>query len=174
MNRARRSVGFLPVATVDARMLILGSLPGPMSLQKQQYYAQPRNAFWLIMGELFGASPDLAYGKRLATLKASRIALWDVCHSAERAGALDADIRHESVVANDFVAFFRKHPRIQCIFFNGQTAAALYRKLVLTELPESLQQIPREVLPSTSPAHAAMRVAQKLERWSVLRRDADD
>jgi len=168
------SVGFAPVARPDARVLILGSLPGPMSLEQQQYYAQPRNAFWPILGELFGASPDLAYRKRLAKLKASRVALWDVCHSAERPGALDADIRQESIVANDFATFFRRHRKIEGIFFNGQTAAALYRKLVLAELPELLRQLPSAVLPSTSPAHAAMRFAQKLERWSVVRRSAGE
>jgi len=145
-----------------------------MSLQKQQYYAQPRNAFWPIMGALCGASPDLAYARRLARLKASHVALWDVCRSAERPGALDGDIRHASVVTNDFAAFFRRHRKIEGIFFNGQTAAALYRKLVLAALPETLQQLPSEVLPSTSPAHAAMRLAQKLERWSVVRRSAGE
>jgi hypoxanthine-DNA glycosylase len=124
------------------------------------------------MGELFGATPDLEYPRRLAQLKASRVALWDVCQSAVRPGALDADIRRESIVPNDFAAFFRTHREIRAVYFNGQTAAALYRKLVLLELPDALQQLPTEVLPSTSPAHAAMHFARKLERWSVVRRAA--
>jgi TDG/mug DNA glycosylase family protein len=166
------STGFAPVATAEARILILGSLPGPVSLQQRQYYAQPRNAFWPIMGELYGATPDLEYPRRLAQLKASRVALWDVCKSAVRRGALDADIRRESIVANDFAGFFRRHRKIQAVYFNGQTAAALYRRMVLAKLPDALQQLPTEVLPSTSPAHAAMRFLQKLERWRIVQQRA--
>ena len=72
-------------------------MPGPESLQQQQYYAQPRNAFWRIMGELVGARPELSYSRRLELLIEQRIALWDVCAAAERVGALDAAIRRASV-----------------------------------------------------------------------------
>jgi len=63
------SRGFPPVATRDARVLILGTLPGPESLRQQQYYALPRNAFWRIMGDLFGAGPGESYPRRLKILK---------------------------------------------------------------------------------------------------------
>jgi hypoxanthine-DNA glycosylase len=154
-------------------VLVLGTLPGPMSLAMNQYYAQPRNAFWPIMGALFGASPGLAYRERLRLLKASRIALWDVCHSAYREGALDASIETQSIVPNDFALFFRSHRRIQLICFNGQTAGSLYRRLVLPDLMAQVQQIPRVTLPSTSPAHAAMRFEQKLEQWEIVRRESE-
>ena len=55
------SESFSPIAVEGARVLILGSLPGTRSLAEQQYYAQPQNAFWRIMGELFGAGPELRY-----------------------------------------------------------------------------------------------------------------
>ena len=90
-----RAEGFPPVSRRDARVLVLGTLPGPESLRQQQYYAQPRNAFWRIFGELVEAGPDLSYALRLEVLIQHRIALWDVCAAAERVGALDAAMSFE-------------------------------------------------------------------------------
>ena len=160
---------FPPVADSSARVLVLGSLPGPMSLRERQYYAQPRNAFWRIMGVLFGTAPERPYEARLASLRSHHVALWDVCASAHRSGALDAAIQPASVVPNDFVAFFAEHSRVRLIFFNGKVAAELYRRKVLPGLPEKLQALRWQTLPSTSPAHAAMTFEQKLERWMVVR-----
>jgi hypoxanthine-DNA glycosylase len=148
-------------------MLILGSLPGKRSLELVEYYAQPRNAFWKIMGALIGASPDLPYRTRLRKLTASRIALWDVCAAARRDGSLDASIEASSIIPNRFTAFLAAHPAIGLICFNGATAAALYRRLVLPTLPAALREIRTKSLPSTSPAHAAMPYAEKLALWSA-------
>lgn len=163
-----QACGFPSVAGSDARVLALGTLPGPESLRQQQYYAQSRNAFWRIMGKLVGAGPELPYTRRLEVLVEHRIALWDVCAAAERKGALDAAIRRASVVPNDFVVFFRDHPSIELVCFNGQTAADLYRRLVVPQLPMEFAAIEQRVLPSTSPAHAALSFERKLERWRVV------
>lgn len=165
------SRGFPPVANAESRVLVLGTLPGPRSLQMRQYYAQPRNAFWPIMGELFGAYHELAYSKRLAVLRRHHVALWDVCHAAYRPGALDAAIDMSSIVPNDLGDFLESHRRIRLICFNGRTAEKLYRRLVLPGLPESRQSIPGRTLPSTSPAYAAMRFEQKLEQWEIVLRE---
>ena len=161
--------GFPPVADSRARVLVLGSLPGPVSLRERQYYAQPRNAFWRIMGVLFGAAPERPYETRLESLRWHRVALWDVCASAHRPGALDAAIRRASVVTNDFGQFFAAHSELRLICFNGKAAAELYRRQVLPGLPEELQALQYETLPSTSPALAALTFEQKLERWMVVR-----
>ncbi len=168
------SRGFPPVANAESRVLVLGTLPGPRSLQMRQYYAQPRNAFWPIMGELFGAFPDLAYRARLALLKQHRVALWDVCHAAFRPGALDAAIDAASIVPNDLGGFLKSHRRIGLICFNGQTAGKFYRRFVLPGLPESRRGIPSRTLPSTSPAYAAMPFEQKLEQWKILLRECGE
>ncbi len=163
--RAALSVGFPPVARADARLLILGSLPGPESLRVSQYYAYRFNRFWWIMGEIAGASPDLPYPERLERLMDRGIALWDTCHAAERPGALDQRIVHSTVVPNDFVGFFDAHPAVRAIFCNGQKSAQLYRRLVLPALPQPLAAIPPTCLPSTSPAHAGMPASEKLKIW---------
>jgi hypoxanthine-DNA glycosylase len=158
-----QSSSFDSVAGPDARVLILGTLPGVVSLARGEYYAQPRNVFWRIMGELVGASPELPYAERVQRLIAARIALWDVCAIAQRDGSLDAAIASDSIQLNDFAAFLRTHPGIELICFNGAKAAELFRRRVTLEPPASdTRQV---VLPSTSPAHAAMSLERKLGAW---------
>lgn len=160
--------GFPPIAGTHARVLILGSLPGQVSLQRQQYYALPQNAFWKIMGRLFNAGPELSYAERGKRLVQNGIALWDVCAAAQRPGSLDAAIVHASVVPNDLGAFIETHPEVGLICFNGGKAADLYRRLVLPGLPATARAIRTETLPSTSPAHAAMTFEEKLTRWAAV------
>lgn len=162
------SHGFPPIADERARVLVLGSLPGQVSLRQQQYYAQAQNTFWKIMGRLFGAEPNLPYLERSQRLIAHGVALWDVCASAQRPGSMDAAIRHASVVPNAFAAFFEAHPQIELLCFNGAKAAELYRRAVLPDLPSGLQSIRSETLPSTSPAYASMAFEEKLARWSSI------
>jgi TDG/mug DNA glycosylase family protein len=161
------SQSFAPITAPDATILILGSLPGKRSLAEQQYYAQPRNAFCRIMGELFDAGPDLPYAERTERLTRNAIALWDVVASAERPGSLDSAIVQSTVVVNNFRALFETHPGIELVCFNGAKSAELYERQVLPTFDDNFDHICYERLPSTSPAHAAMRYEEKLERWSV-------
>jgi TDG/mug DNA glycosylase family protein len=168
MSEAR---SFAPVADVSANTLILGSMPGIRSLDLQQYYGHPQNAFWRIMGELVGATPELPYANRLIALKQSKIALWDVLQFCERPGSLDSAIVNKSVVPNDFAAFFAHHCQIDRVFFNGAKAEEMFSRHVLHKLNKNLLQQQYQRLPSTSPAHASMSFAEKLACWSVLKRD---
>lgn len=169
------SQGFDPVARSDARVLILGSMPGVASLEATRYYAFPRNVFWKIMGELFGAGPQLDYLSRLHKLNENQIALWDVIATCHRPGSLDSAISNDGLATNDFDGFFKKHPHISHVCFNGQTAARLFKKKVAPALSGQYEYL---VLPSTSPANAAMSYQAKLEAWSVLKHqvssDRDD
>jgi double-stranded uracil-DNA glycosylase len=166
------SRGFPPVAREFAKVLILGSLPGQVSLEKREYYAHPRNDFWRIMGALFGAGPDLGYAERTRRLAQCGVALWDVCHAAQRPGSMDAAIKSQTVIPNAFAAFFRSHGQVKLICFNGAKAAELYRRTVLADLPDDLRAIPRETLPSTSPANATRTFQQKLLAWTLVRSES--
>ena len=104
--------GFPPIAAADARVLVLGSMPSVASLAREQYYGHPQNAFWPIMGRLFGAGPELPYDERKAVLVERGVAVWDVLQSCRRAGSLDTAIDRDSEQANDFATFFRKHRQI--------------------------------------------------------------
>ncbi len=165
--RARHEC-FPPVGNRNAHLLILGSLPGRKSLQMQQYYAHPQNAFWKLVAQIFGAEVPLPYTRRLKILTANRIALWDVLAAAERPGSLDSSIVHASARVNDFAAFYRSHPHIRRVIFNGRKAEELYRRFVLPGLPAGFDALAYESLPSTSPAHAGMTFAKKLERWRTI------
>jgi TDG/mug DNA glycosylase family protein len=152
--------GFPPLSAPSAELLILGSMPGIASLEAGQYYAHARNVFWPIMGDLFGAGPDLAYPSRAERLRQKKVAVWDVLQLCVREGSLDAVIRDE--VPNDFAAFFAAHPHIRRIGLNGGKAAASFRKYAAVHMPPGAEAV---VLPSTSPAHAARSLETKLSLW---------
>jgi len=162
-----QDTGFPYSAASDARVLLLGSMPSRKSLLEQQYYAHPRNAFWPIMGELFGFDSTLPYDRRLHCLRESGIALWDVAHQCVRPGSLDANMR--DVQVNDFRLFFALPPRIHAVFFNGRMAESLYRKLALPQLDGPHHSLPLCCLPSTSPAHATRSFAEKLAAWQAVK-----
>jgi hypoxanthine-DNA glycosylase len=159
------SSGLDAIAPPDAEVLILGSLPGAVSLELQQYYAHPRNAFWRIMADVTGVEAAAPYETRQRALAARRLALWDVCARAVRPGSLDADIRHDSIRPNDFAAFFAAHPGIRRICFNGTKARVLFERLVLPGLEARWAGVDRVTLPSTSPAHASMSYPLKRQAW---------
>ncbi len=163
VRKLRTSRGFPPVIGVDPRVLVLGSLPGQASLAARQYYAQPRNAFWMIMGELCGARPELGYADRLGTLQRAGIAVWDVLYEAARPGSLDSSIVAGSQTVNDIAALVSRHATIRLIAFNGQKAAEVFRRRVAPTLTRT--DLETVTLPSTSPAYASLRRTEKLERW---------
>ncbi len=163
------SRSFAPIAVPGATILILGSLPGRRSLAEQRYYAQPQNAFWKIMGELFHAGPEVPYAERTQRLTQHSIMLWDVVAQAVRPGSLDSSIVGASIEVNDFPTLFETHRNIQLVCFNGTKAAELYERRVLPPLNGEFGHIRYERLPSTSPAHATMCYEEKLARWSIVR-----
>ncbi len=162
-------ISLAPIAQTDARVLILGSMPGKLSLAQQQYYAHPRNGFWKIIAHLFGFNVDLHYADKLLALQQHKLALWDVIQCCERQGSLDSNISNASIISNDFASFFAQHPCIQHIFFNGSCAYQAYHKRVLPQLAEQWQTLAGTRLPSTSPAMASLTFEQKLSAWSVIK-----
>ncbi len=138
-----------PVGSDDARLLILGSLPGEASLAARRYYAHPTNQFWRLLGAAIGEPlAALDYDARLERLAAREIALWDVVAEARRQGSLDGAIR--GAAANALAEFVATHPRLRAIAFNGRTAAALGRRalggrpgLAFIDLPSSSAALTR-------------------------------
>jgi hypoxanthine-DNA glycosylase len=156
---------FPPIVTPDARLLILGTLPGDESLRLQQYYGHPRNHFWPLISAVFGETVPDAYAERVELLKRNRCALWDVLECAERAGSSDAAIREP--VANPFDAFFASHPNIKTIAFNGQTARNLFRRHIVRRGLISEQNFTMLDLPSSSPLYTKP-LQEKFAVWRAV------
>lgn len=156
---------FPPAARADARILILGSMPGTASLRAQQYYAHPRNLFWPFMADIFGIDAAAPYPQRLAALQARGLALWDVLAACERPGSLDGHIVRSSEVAHDFAGFRRAHPALQRVCINGGKAAEAFARHVQRPQPTLFDGVDIRLLPSTSPANAGQSRAEKLMRW---------
>jgi hypoxanthine-DNA glycosylase len=154
--------GLPPIIGDGARVLILGNMPSVMSLGAQEYYANPRNAFWRITGEIFGFDASAPYDARTAALRANGVAVWDVLRSCRRIGSLDSAVEPDSMVANDFGQLFERHPYIARVFFNGAAAEKNFNRLVRVAPDLRYQR-----LPSTSPAQT-MRYADKLAAWRII------
>lgn len=151
--------GLPPIVGAGAHTLIVGNMLSVRSVASQQYYGNPRNAFWRIAGELFGFAPDDPYDDRTAALVAHGIAVWDALKSCRRAGSLDSAVEPDSMVPNDFGTLFDTHSGIRRVFFNGAAAEKNFTRFVGLAPDMSYRR-----LPSTSPAHT-MRYEDKLTAW---------
>jgi hypoxanthine-DNA glycosylase len=161
---------FPPIASPGARVLILGTAPSIASLAKQQYYGHPQNAFWPIMGRLFGAERELPYEERRQILTGQGVAVWDVLRECYREGSLDTSIHVESETPNDIAGFLQSQPQVHSIFFNGGKAESAYRRHALRRVAQLQREFCYIRLPSTSPAHAGRTFAQKLAAWRAVSR----
>jgi hypoxanthine-DNA glycosylase len=151
-----------PIARSDARLFVLGSLPGDASLAAKRYYAHPTNQFWRLLGSAIDEDlQGLSYEDRLARLAERRIGLWDVIASASRSGSLDQAIREAE--HNQIEHLLHGFPDLRAIAFNGSTAAATGRKLI-GDPPANIALID---LPSSSAANTQP-LADKAAAWSIL------
>jgi hypoxanthine-DNA glycosylase len=156
--------GLPPIAKSDARLFVLGSLPGDASLAARRYYAHPTNQFWRLLGASIGEElQPLGYEARLERLAARGVGLWDVIASASRRGSLDQAIREAQ--HNRIEHLLHDFADLGAIAFNGAAASAVGRKLIADPPP----QVALIDLPSSSAANT-MRFEEKARAWAVLGR----
>jgi len=154
---------FPPVTNKATRLLVLGSLPGAVSLARSQYYAHPQNQFWRLMSRVVDRDlVPLDYDSRLQALLDARVGLWDTVAAATRPGSLDADIRLHT--ASDLAALAATLPELRAIAFNGGTSARIGRRQLA-----GVEGIDLVDLPSSSPAYASVGFEAKLASWLKLR-----
>lgn len=153
---------FPPVVDSAVRILVLGSLPGEISLAHAQYYANRQNRFWSLLGAVIREDlPAMPYEVRLQCLLRHHVGLWDVVAQAQRKGSLDSNLR--GFQGNDLVGLVQRLPDLAAIAFNGATAA----KIGLRQLGGLAENYRIVHLPSSSPAHT-LPYADKLVAWQVL------
>ncbi|MEY3037845.1 MAG: hypothetical protein RL143_412 [Pseudomonadota bacterium] len=160
-------IGFPPAYRNDAKLLVLGSLPGKRSIAQSQYYGHPRNLFWQILSSYIGLAADADYSDRLEAALNNKIALWDVMASAQRPGSLDSSIEKSSVQVNQIPDLIANLPYLNTIILNGGAAMRYFKQAGFDELCRSLG-VAVEHLPSTSPAHAALSFEMKSVQWQQV------
>jgi hypoxanthine-DNA glycosylase len=159
MDEVKRS--FPAVVDARTRVLVLGSLPGEESLARSQYYANPRNHFWRLIGAVTGADlVALSYDERLRALLDARVGLWDTVGAATRRGSLDGAIRGHR--ANDLCELVGRLPELRAVGFNGGKSASLGMSQLAGRPDLALI-----ALPSSSPAYTRP-FDEKLEQWMRL------
>ncbi|WP_374602992.1 DNA-deoxyinosine glycosylase [Arenimonas sp.] len=163
-NPALPLKGLPPLLGDDARVLVLGSMPGAESLRKREYYAHPRNHFWRIIQDFYLIPRELPYGVRVEALRGTGVAVWDVLASCHREGSLDAAIDRASMRVNAIDRLVQSQPRLERIVFNGAFAEQVYRSHIHAQV-ESVRPVSTVRLPSTSPANATFSYDRKLAAW---------
>ncbi|WP_418301936.1 DNA-deoxyinosine glycosylase [Lysinibacillus fusiformis] len=154
-----------PIVDSSTKVLIVGSMPGKQSLEKQQYYGNPRNHFWPIIGKLLQIEVPDDYSERMALLRKNAIGLWDTIEACERKGSLDAAIRNEK--PNDFQTLFENYPNIELVLFNGAKAFDVFKKHIGLKL---LAERAYKKMPSTSPIPGKniKSFDEKVEDWRIM------
>ncbi|MCH7323715.1 DNA-deoxyinosine glycosylase [Solibacillus sp. MA9] len=155
-----------PIVDENTRILVVGSMPGKQSLDKQQYYGNARNHFWPIIGELFQVEIPDNYEERIALLRSNKIGLWDSIASCERKGSLDATIKNET--PNDFAKLFEQYPQVQLVLFNGSKSLDVFKKHVGLQVLENRAY---KKMPSTSPIPGKniKSFNEKVAMWQVMK-----
>ena len=153
---------FAAIVPSQPKILILGSLPGDLSIAKYQYYAHPQNRFWKVLFALYEQKFTTDYSEKIALLHEQQIALWDVCESAIRPGSMDTDI--SEVIPNTIPQLLAEHPTITKVIFNGQKAQKLFDKYFKKQ--DNINYI---TLPSTSPANAQFSIDKLLLHWEIVK-----
>lgn len=156
---------FNPIVDENSKVLILGTMPSVISIEKNEYYANPKNQFWDIIHEIFNSMLNGEYEQKVAFLKNNKIALWDVLYTCEREGSLDKNIKNEK--PNDFADILKRYPNISYIIFNGSTAYKLFKRYIGFNIKTGIKY---KQLPSTSPIPGknVKTFDEKIQDWKII------
>lgn len=121
-----RIQGLPPAIDKHSAVLILGTLPGQMSLTHGKYYADPSNKFWDILFIACGEEIDKSDQAKEELLKKYNIALWDILDSAVRETSSDKDLMDEK--PNDLPHLLEDYPSIKLLLFHSNSAYKYFKR----------------------------------------------
>jgi hypoxanthine-DNA glycosylase len=153
--------GFSPVVDKNTKIIILGSLPGNISIKKHQYYGNPGNDFWRLLGSAISEDlQSMDSGSRLEAIKCKGIGFWDVFKVGDGVESGDSKIRDEEI--NQFSILKEIAPKLRLICFNGKKSGKY--ESILREIGYETK-----ILPSSSGANRRSLEKRRYEWKDVLR-----
>lgn len=153
-----------PLIDDNCRVLVLGSMLSPKSVEAKFYYAHPQNRFWSAIAGIFDSPSATTVQARTELALSHGVALWDVIESCDIVGAADSTIKN--VVYNDIDGLLKRYPKIRAVFTTGGAAYKYlmrYNKTVNNDLISDA--IP---LPSTSPLNCKIKLPELIRAYSVI------
>ena len=160
--------GLMPLFGENPQVLILGSFPSVISIDKNEYYGNKNNQFWRIMEVVAGVDNSLSYKDKILSFYKKGIALWDVASGCKREGSSDSTIKN--AVINDIPLFLHENNTIKAIILNGKSGAGRLFQKEFRDFNKIFPEIDLIILPSTSSANALYRPEEKIEQWSVIKK----
>ena len=150
---------FGPCFDSESEILVLGSFPSVKSREVSFYYGHPMNRFWPLMAQIHGKELPITKEDKASFCKDIHFALYDVIDSCDIIGSSDVSIKN-AIVTDLFPIL--NGSKIKLIVLNGKKAGSLFEKY---QAPALEGRVPYIVLPSTSPANAAMKFDALCEKW---------
>lgn len=152
---------FEPVYDKNSRILILGSFPSVKSRENNFYYGNIQNRFWRVLSGVLETELPLTTEDKKKMLLENHIAIWDVIEECDIEGSSDASIRNP--VPCD-IRRVLDGSDIKHIFTNGKKSESLYNRFL-----KKVTGIESIGLPSTSPANAAWKTDDLMEKWKMIK-----
>jgi len=160
MKERHEVYGFKPIVDNNTSVMILGTIPGEVSLAKNEYYADSNNKLWYLIGLKYGVQDlkFLDYNTKISVLKANNIGLWDILSFCTREGSSDKTIQNEQF--NELKDFISQYPNIKKIIVNGKGAYKKYLQRI--NLSDNVEIVP---LVSTSGSRWDCQSVKERDKW---------
>ena len=160
--------GLPPMVGEDPKILILGSMPSDISIQKQAYYSnESKNKFREIVYSIYQQDADLSCE---VLLMKHHIALWDCIKRGKRKGSIDKGFDTNSLIPNDIEEFLKRYPTIRVIILNGKSKSRKSTFSIFNKFfPDLGNRYKVIALDSTSNANATVSTEVKVKRWAIIK-----
>ena len=147
--------GLDPIYDMNTEILIVSTFPSEKALASNEYYNNPVNQFWKLMGDVLQIDLiSMKYEDRIKTLLKNKIGLWNTVSDCERQTSSDAKIKCAQF--NDFSTL--DCPRLRLIAANSEKAYDFLKKC------NAPQNVEKRVLISSSTARTTP-YNTKLANW---------